>query len=1250
MTRSPDSGDRPERTIEELRRGLAGAAPGERPGALAALAKALARCAMTSGAADPDAQARAEEAAALYEEAIAGADPTGRLPLRFELGCLLAARHLRISGAAADRDAAIAVFEECLAADGLAPWQTQTSGVWLGVLLMFRVLRLPVPVGADPPDLADLFPAMSGLEVTDPEDVRRAVAVLNRFAEAEDVEPELGRIAVGLRAVAVLFQVYNTADEDAVDLPRALALLDQAGDRIGEGNPGFREVFGLSAWLRADARAESDPQSPPDPGLVADLQRAVELEPGELLRSLLQMHLGVANAQSWLRSGDPEQLAAGPELMERTWERMRESEHPLYEDGLRRFAGLLLGTTAFQPSPEGVEKVLSLAQEVAARRDPGDRNGAAKDTYLLGMATLLRAALTGAQDDWSRASELLEEALAGIDDDDPLAVTMLSTYGATLMDRYTRRGGLEEAEAAQRYLARAERIHQSRREPGADEFEWRTTQGLLGAAAAQWAWRRGDAEALHRSVRDMRDAREALPATYPWRSRLDMELGRALLVQADLASRDLADKDVMDMAREGIALLESALDNPAIDTGNRHALISVGGLARVLDGVLRGDLALIDAGIAALDEAAATPETLHGQRAGALLALGCAHLVRAGTFEALRAAEPGEPDERDDAAEHRELGIARLEQAVGLLAAEPASPMIANALWELAGAYLARADAGDDALAVEAGLDALRARANDVLLQTGVEYGVATARGAAEMAQRIARWCLAERPEGAAGDRRDAVEALELGRGLVLHAATSATAVSDLLRAHGQDELAAEWGELGAVGAPPPFLPAVPGGRAGGGDPVAGLRHMEQAVTGPLMGAQTPGDLRQRVLDVLHRAGGVADLAAVPTVADVAGALAAAGVDLLVYLLAGDEAEPGLLLVVDAVGDVRQVPAPELRLDDARLGAYADRPPGAEHDGGWREALDAVGAWAWSAALGPLLADAREHGVTGVPRAVLVPGGMLGAVPWQAAHRPDGAGGRVYACQEFVLSYAASARQFVTAARRPRRGLLDDPVLVCDPTGALRTAAEQTAALRGAYYRDARSLGGTRREGDPAGTPDEVAAHIPGRAAPGASMLQVTCHGLTAGAPSESHLRLVGENGKPAVLRVVDLLRRSHGRPPDAPGGLVVLSACFSDVAVTDYDEALTLATAFQTTGAVAVVGSRWRVSGRLTPLLTFMFHRSLVRDGAAPVDALREAQLWMLDPHRRIPAEMPPAFANDARILDLADPAAWAAFTHQGV
>jgi CHAT domain-containing protein len=145
--------------------------------------------------------------------------------------------------------------------------------------------------------------------------------------------------------------------------------------------------------------------------------------------------------------------------------------------------------------------------------------------------------------------------------------------------------------------------------------------------------------------------------------------------------------------------------------------------------------------------------------------------------------------------------------------------------------------------------------------------------------------------------------------------------------------------------------------------------------------------------------------------------------------------------------------------------------------------------------------------------------------------------------------------------------------------------------------------------------------------------------------PEESRLILAG--GDLPVSRILD---QARARKPGSPGGLVVLAACTSDLTVADYDEALTLSSTFLAAGAIGVIGARWEVDDLFTALLMFMLHRHLVENpDQSPARALHAAQLWMLDPQREIPTEMPKSLAAQARRIAISSPFAWAAFTYNG-
>jgi CHAT domain-containing protein len=149
---------------------------------------------------------------------------------------------------------------------------------------------------------------------------------------------------------------------------------------------------------------------------------------------------------------------------------------------------------------------------------------------------------------------------------------------------------------------------------------------------------------------------------------------------------------------------------------------------------------------------------------------------------------------------------------------------------------------------------------------------------------------------------------------------------------------------------------------------------------------------------------------------------------------------------------------------------------------------------------------------------------------------------------------------------------------------------------------------------------------------------------VTGASPDRSHLVVAG----PSELAVAEILAATRRRPADAAGGLVVLSACVTDLTVSDYDEALTLASAFLTAGPVSVVASRWPVDDEATACLMAMVHHLRTTRGLPGREALRAAQAWMLDPAPEPPEALGELYP--ARPGVLAEPAVWAAFAHHGV
>jgi len=587
-----------------------------------------------------------------------------------------------------------------------------------------------------------------------------------------------------------------------------------------------------------------------------------------------------------------------------------------------------------------------------------------------------------------------------------------------------------------------------------------------------------------------------------------------------------------------------------------------------------------------------------------LIALGLASMVG----EGLLADEPGDQDAARRMLRWTEEGLG--------MAAGPHHPRWTS--FALArGEALRHLDGGDRAESRRWGLAGLAGHAWQVLLQSGTDDAVLVAAAAGAAARRAAGWCQAD------GALDDLVAALDAGRGLVLYAATASRTVAERLIEAGHPGLAEQWRQSAGYG-----RDAVTGDPLG----AAGGRELE-----------VPDDLRARVLRVL-------DLRTPATVtpADIRTGLAAAGADALVYLVPSSEEQPGAAVIVPAAGEPALLTLPGLitgpgsRLARAagvvRDAGPADEPdggpdggpgggpdggPGGGPGGGPDGGPDELCAWAWTAAMGPLL---RRGGLR---RPVLVPTGPLSSVPWHAAFHTAG-DRRRYAVEEAVISYAVSGRAFVESAREPTR-TVKSVLIVGDPTGDLPFAGLEARAIGASFYPDAAYVG----------TPGEVLDWVEA-AAPGPSLLHLACHGQAdPNRPADACLRLSGGD-----LTARQLLAAS--RTAELEIEQVFLAACTTGRTGIDHDEAFSLTTAFLAAGAHTAFGSLWPVPDEETSMLMYLVHHHLAA-GCAPADALHRAQLWMLDPDRRPPAGMPDELARHSAGRRPAEPRCWAAFTHQG-
>jgi hypothetical protein len=545
--------------------------------------------------------------------------------------------------------------------------------------------------------------------------------------------------------------------------------------------------------------------------------------------------------------------------------------------------------------------------------------------------------------------------------------------------------------------------------------------------------------------------------------------------------------------------------------------------------------------------------------------------------------------------------------------------------WALAGGLLSniRQRMGDLVSSGEFGLSAQRSYAWRALLEPDPAEARIAIRDAVQDAIELARTCLR------ANNVADALRALDTCRGLILFAEVELRDVPAKLVAAGRADLADRW-----------------------------VRE----------GRDSEG-LRREVVDALVDAGATRNLLDPPDLAEIRRALADADADALVYLVPGDGVAPGAAVIAPRTGPPAYMALPHLVVEgdadiERYLTALAHRsrevrgvPREIAPDGGgsFGDSVAALCDWAWRAAMGPLLERYFARAAAGrVPRVVLVPMGDLARVPWQAARRADG----TYAVQLAAFSQAVSARLFCdNSARRPVKpgstGLVvGDP----DTAGAavpLHAARVEAHAIRQAFYRSARYVG-RRPDGSTSpsgrGTAAEVREWLADAAPQAGTTLHLASHGSYTDVDGKvtAALLLAPDGGEPGELGTDEIVRVLRA-VPERRIGLVVMAACHTGRSVHGYDEAYSLGTAFLAGGARTVLSTNWAIPDESTSALMYLFHHHLRVDGMPAWQALRAAQMWMLDPDRVPPPGMPEGLRAVTAGHDHAHVVAWAGFVHGG-
>lgn len=1180
-------------------------------------------------------------------------DHEGRRDVTALLAMALCVRYVGFGGTAADRDAAEAHAARVLAAPGEPDEPATTAHL---VLAWTALTRKHTPQQRS-----------SMLAQPDMQAVRfdrtAAARVLGSLGEvqipAADAESALGH----LRRIPA--DAGSTFTRAMVPLLRAIAQLAlmQGGTEVTDAGPVAESMASLAASLEAD-EVERGELLALRAALLAGQsaagssdalgEAASALPPGHLLRSPLLNMLGP------LLGGQVDQAGSADDLSARLDEVAGVLDRLPHDDPEAAHAMTVLGMHVLNASI-GDRTVLQ-RDSLFAQLERHASGLAADDPlapvaeFMLWSARHVRARLAH---DTERADDALGEMIRRADllpEGHDQRLFALYAVAVAHVERHGLNKDLRDLDLAARAVEGVFAAAAGGGPFGAGgplHGHLLFLRGHLGTMRAVYDQSLPSLPKVDQAIEDLEQAVALLGPAESGRLGMITPLATARLLRAQLTERLGPDLPLGQDVNDTFDQLAEAAERAGRDSMDYPVLAAQAASGLMLRGIAQHDLTLLDRGIALLADVCALPGLGLRERPLMLELHGQALHSRYATMSGDR----------------RDLGnaIARLEEARRAVEQEVGSPHAASVLQSLASAYRSRASEalGDVDRAVELGLAGLRERAANVLLQDSDRNALDMAREATNDAAEMARWFLAY------GKHDAAVSALELGRGMVLHAATSGAGVAQALAEAGHQDLAREW-------------------------TAQAVRSTARTAAGQLPGGyeEPPqdDDLRYRAIRALRGTPAAARLLSAPALADITAALASSGVDALVYLLPHDDGGLGTGVIVDRAGTISP-----LRLYRLRVGAgtpvgeflrtrraaeraaevpdamtlAASRAAEAALEAAvadWAQALDAVCDWAWPAAIGPVLAALAKRsgphllpGSADPPRIVLVPGGELGVIPWHAARRP--AGGEParydYACRHAVFSYASSARQFIDAARRRVRPWPQQPVLISDSDPNYTYSTLEIAHLHAAHYPGGAVFGAARhdlqdpgRPGKDMASPRDLLDALPHGPHPGASMLHFDSHGRVSVPVLGSSLRL-GANLRGVEVRVSvsDILRQARTGPVQAAGGLVVLASCLTDVTETDYDEALTLATAFLAVGSAGVVAARWMVTDPQSALFMAAFHRFLNRGRRDPAHALREAQLWMLDPDREVPDDWPELVRDEARrdITDLTTVAAWAGFTYQG-
>ena len=715
-------------------------------------------------------------------------DPRRASVLRILAYCR-AVRYAGLNGPADDRDSALSHAAEGLTAPGSTAETIAVFHIVTAWMILIRQLGSSHRSGwfnpaqlegvrTGSPEVAGRLATMGDTHL-DPDDAQTALSHLSQAREAGELGDDLREIAVVMACQATL-SLFR-AGRSAGDVTGLAGELEQVALRRPPDDLDRRELLGMRAGLIA-AQAERD-SAGPEPECVSDSQAAdtlqeaaAQLPPHHLLRSLLldQLRRTFSRQVGAARAADD--ATAEVERLMDALEKLTPGD-PEFARTLTVMAVDVLHLRVSRRGAVPMARLGARLEQAVAKLSPDDPLRTVGEAMVWDIVFV--RGVTDHQPELSRqAIEVLIRNAENTPAGHPFHPYAYLGLACAFIDQYTMTGELRLIEQSRMYLNKGIALLDAA--PPSPEFE----QGramliyLRGVGELSRLMDAPESADVSQAISDLQQAADLTPPDHSLRPRIVTDLESARIVQRTLAREDPV-PTLGRTEREAAETILATAQGLRRDHPDFPMMAAQAAATLILRGLADLDPKPMDQAIALLADACTVPGLMFRERPRILDALGFGLLTR---YHLTR-----QPRDLSNA-------IDRLEEARRAVEQETASPYAANVLRSLASAYRTRGDAarGDVDRAATTGLAALREHAGDVLLQDTDERALSTARWMITDAVEMARWSLRHNRPG------EAIDALELGRGTVLHAATAGAGLADILRAGGYGDLAAEWGRAPA--------------------------------------------------------------------------------------------------------------------------------------------------------------------------------------------------------------------------------------------------------------------------------------------------------------------------------------------------------------------------------------------------------------------------------------------------------------------